>query len=176
MIREKKAPAVNDGEAATQFEMLMDFAANNDYEHYEISNFAKGGRYSRHNTSYWTGKKYIGLGPSAHSFDGKSRQWNIANNTLYIQSLEKGVPNFEREALTDNDRFNEYVMTSLRTMWGIDTGYVKQHFEENKFALLEKNTSRFIEEELLSQHDNIITLTQKGKLVADRIICDLFAE
>jgi len=176
MIRDKKSPPPDDAAAAQQFEMLLDFAEQNGYEHYEISNFARQERYSRHNTSYWTGKKYLGLGPSAHSCDGESRQWNIANTALYIQSLQKGELNFEREQLTLNDRFNEYVMTALRTSWGLDAGYVKAQFGDEKTAILEKNASRFIHDDLLSRKNNIITLTRKGKLLADRIICDLFVE
>ncbi len=176
MIREKKSPGTDDALAAQQFEMLMDFAAQHGYDHYEISNFAKEQRYSRHNTSYWTGKHYLGMGPSAHSYDGESRQWNITNTALYIQSLQQGGLNFEKEQLTGNDRYNEYVMTSLRTRWGVDMGYVKAHFGDEKSAMLEKNALKFFEEHALARNDETITLTRKGKLIADRIICDLFAE
>jgi oxygen-independent coproporphyrinogen-3 oxidase len=122
------------------------------------------------------GKKYLGIGPSAHSFDGESRQWNIANNTLYIRSLQRGALNFEQEQLTLNDHFNEYVMTALRTRWGIDTARVKAQFGDEKFNMLQKNALQFIAGDLLSQKNNLITLTRKGMLVADRIICDLFVE
>lgn len=173
-IRDKKMPDVNDAQAARQFEMLMDFAEKNNYEHYEISNFAKAERYSRHNTSYWTGKKYLGLGPSAHSFDGKSRQWNIANTTLYIQSLEKGELNFEKETLTDSNRFNEYIMTSLRTKWGIDVNYLKTKFGSQRFEQFAKNADPFFQNHSLHLENNKITLERKGKLIADKIISELF--
>lgn len=172
-IREKKMADVNDAQAAHQFELLMDFAEKNGYEHYEISNFCKPERYSKHNTSYWTGKKYLGLGPSAHSFDGVSRQWNIANNTLYIRSLEKGELNFEKETLTSNNRFNEYIMTSLRTKWGIDQNLLKEKFEEFS-ARFAKNIEPFFENKSLQTENEKITLTRKGKLIADKIISELF--
>lgn len=172
-IREKKMADVNDAQAAHQFELLMDFAEKNGYEHYEISNFCKPERYSKHNTSYWIGKKYLGLGPSAHSFDGKSRQWNISNNTLYIQSLEKGELNFEKETLTSNNRFNEYIMTSLRTKWGIDQNLLKEKFEEFS-ARFAKNIEPFFENKSLQTENEKITLTRKGKLIADKIISELF--
>ncbi len=172
-IREKKMADVDDAQAAHQFELLMDFAEKNCYEHYEISNFCKPEHYSKHNTSYWTGKKYLGLGPSAHSFDGISRQWNISNNTLYIQSLEKGELNFVKETLTNSNRFNEYIMTSLRTKCGIDQNFLKEKFEEFS-AQFAKNTEPFFENKSLQTENEKITLTRKGKLIADKIICELF--
>ncbi len=174
MIREKKSPDVNEADAAHQFEMLMDFAEENGYEHYEISNFAKAGFYSRHNTSYWTGKKYLGLGPSAHSYDGVSRQWNIASNARYIQSLEKGELPFEKETLSENDRFNEYIMLSLRTKWGVDKKIMKQIFQEEKLKSFEKTVSNYLADDWLVCENEKITLSRKGKLIADRIISGLF--
>ncbi|HXH18604.1 MAG TPA: radical SAM family heme chaperone HemW [Chitinophagales bacterium] len=174
LIREKKAPDADEADAAMQFESLMDFAEENGYEHYEISNFAKAGYRSRHNTSYWTGKKYIGLGPSAHSYNGISRQWNIANNSLYIQALEKGNLNFEQEILSATDRFNEYIMTSLRTNWGVDRNYLKQNFPERQAAHFEESVSAIIAEGLLAAEKETLRLTRKGKMIADRIISGLF--
>jgi len=173
-IREKKLPDVDNSNAAHQFELLMDFAEKNDYEHYEISNFCKPKRHSKHNTSYWTGKKYLGLGPSAHSFDGASRQWNIANNTLYVQSLEKGELNFEKETLTPCNRFNEYVMTSLRTKWGIDTNYLKANFDSSTVTRFENDAQKFFSRDELIFENGKFFLTRKGKLLADKIISALF--
>ncbi len=173
-IREKKMPDVNDAQAAQQFEQLMDFAEANNYEHYEISNFCKPGIYSKHNTSYWTGKKYLGLGPSAHSFDSVSRQWNISNNTLYVQSLSTGELNFEKETLTENNRFNEYIMTALRTKWGVDKNLLKEKFGEEHVEQFEKNAEPFFENQSLQAESEKIILTRKGKLIADKIISELF--
>jgi len=174
MLREEKAPGVNDADAARQFEMLMDFASENGYDHYEISNFARPGFYSQHNTSYWTGRKYLGLGPSAHSYDGISRQWNVASNTLYIQSLQRGQPHFDREILTETNRFNEYLLTTLRTKWGADRAYLKEHFGENRTAIFEMTASKFFDDNLLERENGKVRLTRSGKLIADRIICELF--
>src|SRR5690606_11627856 len=107
------------------------------YEQFEISNFALPKHYAVHNTNYWKKKHYLGLGPSAHSFNGNSRQWNIANNALYIQALQKYQPAFEIEQLSAKDNWNEYIMTSIRTIWGIDTYYLKTHFPESFIAHLE---------------------------------------
>src|SRR6185295_15893199 len=109
---------------ARQFLLLMDWMQEAGYEHYEISNFALSGMRSRHNSSYWQGAAYLGLGPSAHSFNGASRQWNISNNALYIQSLKENNGSFELETLTDTQRLNEYIMTSLRTLEGLDVQFV----------------------------------------------------
>lgn len=174
MIRQKKFPGVNEENSAIQFETLMDFAAENHYDHYEISSFAKPGLHSRHNTAYWTGKKYLGLGPSAHSYDGISRQWNIANNTLYIQSLAKGKLNFEKEVLSETDRFNEYLMTALRTKWGIDKNYLRENFGAMRFIRFEKAASRFLQQQMLVADNGKITLSRSGKLIADRIISEMF--
>lgn len=120
MIREKKKENVNQGKQAEQFLLLMQWLEEAGYEHYEISNFAKPGFRSKHNSSYWQGKKYLGLGPSAHSFDGISRQWNISNNNVYIGALSKNEIPFEKEILSDTQKLNEYIMTSLRTVEGLD--------------------------------------------------------
>ena len=146
------------------------------YEQYEISNFAKPGCYAVHNTSYWQGVPYLGLGPSAHSFDGERlRQWNVANNALYIQSLiiDGKVP-FEQEQLTSVQRLNEYVMTSLRTMWGCDLSRVEREWgSENRTAILEAAQPQLQNGRLLN-NDNRLLLTQDGKLFADGIAADLF--
>ena len=128
-IKAGKSQPVNPEQAAHQFEMLMDFAAQTGFEHYEISNLAKPGHRALHNTNYWLGVPYIGIGPSAHSFNGITRQWNIANNALYIKSLlaDRKI-NFEQEILTTEQRLNEYIMTSLRTSWGLNLDKVTKEF------------------------------------------------
>src|SRR6185503_4418719 len=122
LIREKKKENVQQEKQAEQFLLLMEWLEEAGYEHYEISNFAKPGFRSKHNSSYWQGKKYLGIGPSAHSFNGVSRQWNISNNNIYIESLSKKEIPFEKEILTDAQKLNEYIMTSLRTVEGLDLG------------------------------------------------------
>ncbi|OYT12903.1 MAG: coproporphyrinogen III oxidase, partial [Bacteroidetes bacterium 4572_114] len=129
-IRKGKTRPLEDTVAARQFNMIMHVLEEAGFEHYEISNFCLPGRYSRHNTSYWFGEKYLGTGPSAHSFDGVSRQWNVSNLKSYISSVEKNEINFQKEILTKTQKYNEYVMTSLRTMWGIDLEKVKTDFGE----------------------------------------------
>ena len=174
MIKKKKIAPLDEEKALTDFELLMNRAEAAGYEHYEISNFARNKKYSGHNTSYWQRKKYLGLGPSAHSFNLESRQWNVSNNKLYIQSLEENKLNFEREELTETNKFNEYVLTSLRTMWGTDLELVEKEFGkirksilENQFEVLEKRG--FVER----VHANFI-LTRKGNFFADKIAGDLF--
>ena len=137
MINQKKVQGVDAEKQAVHFDMLQQFAASAGYEQYEISNFAKDGFRSKHNSSYWHGVPYLGLGPSAHSFNGLSRQWNIANNALYIQSLRDGNVPFDKETLTTEQRLNEYIMTSLRTIEGINLSYVQDNFgETNRQAVL----------------------------------------
>lgn len=174
MIRAKKSPAVNSEDQARQFLLLMDWLKQAGYEHYEISNFALRGQRSRHNSSYWQGKKYLGLGPSAHSYDGKDRQWNIANNALYIQSLHNNTVPFEKEILTETQRLNEYIMTSLRTSEGISLQYVQQLSGETISRLIKESSRRYIDQALMIEENDHYKLTQEGKLFADGIAGDLF--
>ncbi len=144
------------------------------YEHYEISSFAKPGKRSRHNSSYWQSKKYLGLGPSAHSFDGSSRQWNMANNALYIKSIKEGSLTFESENLQPRDVLNEYIMTSLRTMEGLDLTYVSTQFGTGRGGVLERNAAEYILSGQMVRTDEKLVLTKKGKLFADGIASALF--
>ncbi len=172
-VRKGQQPPVDEEKAARQFEYLMEAAAGQGYEHYEISNFAMPGRYARHNSSYWRGEKYLGVGPSAHSFDGKTRQWNIANNALYIKSIEQGVLSFERELLTPEQRYNEYVMTSLRTMWGTDLKIIREMGGPFETYFLHAVTP-FIRKGEVERSDDLYRLSPAGKLLADRIASELF--
>jgi oxygen-independent coproporphyrinogen-3 oxidase len=140
------------------------------YEHYEISNFSKPGFRSRHNSSYWQGKKYLGIGPSAHSFDGNSRQWNVSNNPQYIESISKRIVPFEREVLTPVQKLNEYIMTSLRTMEGLDL----RKTEEDACFKLKAASSKYIDSGLMKLKDEHLILTREGRLLADGIAADLF--
>ena len=144
LIKKGKVQDVNQEDTVTQFNILMAETSAQGYEHYEISNFAKPGFESKHNSGYWSRKKYIGLGPSAHSYNGTSRQWNVANNIKYLKSLQNGEAFFEKEELKESDLFNEYVMTSLRTKHGINIEWATQEFPEHFILELNKNVSENI--------------------------------
>ncbi len=176
MIRSHKSKAVNSEDQARHFLLLMDWLQQAGYEHYEISNFALPGHRSRHNSSYWQGKKYLGLGPSAHSFNGTDRQWNIANNALYIQSLKNDVVPFELETLTETQRLNEYIMTGLRTLEGINLSYIRQRFGKWAEESIRKASRTHIDGLLLEEKGSQLRLTGRGKLLCDGITVDLFSE
>ena len=173
-IKIGKSSAVDDDQSSEQFIWLMEFAAQHGYEHYEISNFCKPGHYSIHNTSYWQGLPYLGIGPSAHSYDGSSRQWNISNNPLYIKQDPEGPLLFTKEILSANDKFNEYVMISLRTSKGIDLNYLSEHFGSELSSNLLKEATPYIIDKSLEETIGHLQLTRQGKLIADRIASDLF--
>ncbi len=175
MIETKKTATTDSETQAQQFLLLMEWLSAAGYEHYEISNFAKPNLRSKHNSSYWQGKKYYGFGPSAHSFDGvRIRRWNIANNALYIQSIQKnGVP-YEEEALTQTQQLNEYIMTSLRTVEGLDLNYVKIKFGEAFSTKLTQQSAKFSSTKKVVLENLKIILTNEGKLFADGIAADLF--
>ncbi|HVS92411.1 MAG TPA: radical SAM family heme chaperone HemW [Mucilaginibacter sp.] len=172
-IKQKKQPPMDEGQSAGQFLYLMEAMQQQNFEHYEISNFAIPGQYSRHNTNYWKRVKYLGIGPSAHSYDGETRQWNIANNSKYISSLIEGKIPAEREILTEADRLNEYIMTSLRTMWGGDLAELN-NIAAGTSDMLRKSAAPFFEKEWIKLDQNKIYLTQTGKLYADHIASELF--
>lgn len=174
LIQQKVVADVDTEKQARHFELLMQWMQEEGYEHYEISNFAKPGFRSRHNSSYWLGKPYVGLGPSAHSFNGTSRQWNVANNALYIQSISKGVVPFEAEILTTQQQLNEYIMTSLRTSEGISLQKVKQTFGDDKYETIIKTALPYINHHHLLVENDYLKTTTEGKLLADGIAADLF--
>jgi oxygen-independent coproporphyrinogen-3 oxidase len=173
-IRKKKVAAVDTDKAARHFEQLMQWTAKAGYEHYEISNFALPGWHSRHNSSYWQGQPYLGLGPSAHSFNGTSRQWNIANNALYIKSLEQDKVPFELEELTPVMMLNEYIMTTLRTSQGCILPVVAERFGTDKRDILLKLSQPFIDKGRMVLRNDTLVLTPEGRLFADGIASDLF--
>ncbi len=174
MIELKKKTDVNTDDQARQFLLLMKWMSDAGYEHYEISNFAKPGFRSRHNSSYWKGAKYLGIGPSAHSFTGTSRRWNIANNALYIQSIKNNVIPFEEEILTEKQRLNEYIMTSLRTIEGLDLRFVEENFSLKEKQRIETEGKIYITKGMMVEKENCLMLTSEGKLFADGIAADLF--
>ena len=174
LIRKKKLTEPSNEDQARQFNLLMDWAEHKGYEQYEISNFAKKGFRSRHNSSYWQDLPYLGLGPSAHSYNGAGRQWNLANNALYIQGLEQEIVPYEIETLSETQRLNEYIMTSTRTIEGIDLEYVNRNFGEEAMRDLTKRAEGFIAEGKVQFTENRLILTRAGKLFADGIASELF--
>lgn len=173
-IKKGVLAAPKDEVAQAHFHVLLEELENVGFIHYELSNFGKEGFFSENNSAYWQGKKYIGIGPSAHSFNGKERSWNIANNAKYIKSIEEGVLPNEVEILSVNDRYNEYIMTGLRTVWGVSLDKIAQDFGEENVHYLEKQAQKYILEELLYLEDRILKTTKKGKFLSDGIAADLF--
>lgn len=174
LIKQKKLADIDQEKQAGHFELLMDWMHEAGYEHYEISNFAKPGHRSKHNSSYWQGEQYLGLGPSAHSFNGISRQWNISNNAMYIRSLHNNLVPFEKEELSKDQQLNEYIMTSLRTLEGMSLQKVEKQFgAEMLKAVLTSAEPHIRSSNLFVDKDALVT-TKKGKLLADRIAAELF--
>ena len=163
------AAAVSEDATIRQYEILCEMTHNQGFEHYEISNFARPGHYSKHNTIYWKGEKYLGLGPSAHSFDGVSRQWNVASVKDYCESYS-----FEREELTLDDCYNEYIMTSFRTMWGCNLDYIRQNCGEKYAKKFEKGVKNHIASGKMFQIGQNFILNDNGMLFADGIAAELF--
>ena len=174
-VRRGQQPPVEEEKAARQLEYLMQATEEQGFDHYEISNFARPGHYARHNSSYWRGEHYLGAGPSAHSFDGVSRQWNIANNALYIKDLnEQKVPS-EREVLSPTQRFNEYIMTALRTIWGVEPEKLEA-LGYGYTAYFEQAVQPYLAAGTVEQYGPVYRLTRAGKLLADRIAMELFLD
>ena len=167
-------PPPDDEVAQEHFHLLVDKLEENGFIHYELSNFGKSTYFSKNNSSYWLGKKYIGIGPSAHSYNGISRSWNISNNTLYLKSIAENILPSETEILTKTDRYNEYVMTGLRTIWGISLDRIEREFGKTYLDYLNKQSYNYIEDHFLFVDDNILRTTKTGKFLSDGIASDLF--
>lgn len=165
---------VDDAVAQEHFNILIAKMEEADFESYEISNFGKPGYFSKNNTAYWQQKKYIGIGPSAHSFDGVKRGWNINNNPKYIKSIENNELPSEIEVLSKTDQYNEYVMTGLRTIWGVSLIRIKEEFGERYYNYILKQANKYFEEQLLLLDDDILLATKKGRFLADGIAAHLF--
>ncbi|MEZ4855009.1 MAG: radical SAM family heme chaperone HemW [Gelidibacter sp.] len=165
---------VDDDLAQEQFYMLIEKLEANNFIHYELSNFGKKGFFSKNNTAYWQGKPYLGIGPSAHSFDGNHRGWNVRNNSKYIQSIDKKNLPIETETLSLTDKYNEYVMTGLRTIWGISLDTIQQNFGLTYKKYLLKQADIHLKNDLLYLHANTLHVTKKGKFLSDGIASDLF--
>ncbi len=174
LIQKGTVPQVDDGQAQEQFHILVELLEEQGFVNYEISNFGKPGYFSQNNTAYWQGKTYLGIGPSAHSYDGLSRTWNIRNNSIYIKQIQQGILPSEKETLTVTDRYNEYVMTGLRTIWGVSKEKIAKEFGLNYANYLEQQSEKFIDRQLLFWEDAILRTTKQGKFLADGIAADLF--
>ena len=174
LIETGKIIAPKDEVAAEHFEILVELLEKEGFLHYELSNFGKENYFSRNNSSYWQGKKYIGIGPSAHSFNGKSRSWNISNNALYTTSIDKNLLPSETEILSTTDCYNEYIMTGLRTKWGISLDKVVTDFGDSYEDYLLKQAKKALADELLVIENNVLKTTKKGKFFADGLASDLF--
>ncbi len=174
LIQTGKIAAPKDEVAQEHFAILVETLEANDFIHYELSNFGKENYFSKNNSAYWLGKKYIGIGPSAHSYDGVSRSWNVSNNSLYLKSIkEDKLPN-EIEILSTADRYNEYVMTGLRTIWGVSLDRIKTEFGDEYLDYLNKQVQKFLNDDLVFIENNILKPTPKGKFLTDGIASDLF--
>lgn len=173
-IEKELIPPVLDEDAQRQFHILVDRMETEGYENYEFSNFGKPGFLSRNNTGYWTGKPYLGIGPSAHSYDGETRSWNKASNPIYIKSLTRNELPIERETLSVTDRYNEHIMTGLRTKWGVHLPEVGNKYGEVYQAYLFDQAGEYLESGLLELRGETLHVTRKGKFLSDGLAADLF--
>ena len=174
LIDTGKIAEPQDEAASNHFMILVETLQKNGFIHYELSNFGKENYFSKNNSAYWLGKKYIGIGPSAHSYDGEKRGWNIANNSLYLKSIQNNELPIETEVLTVSDRYNEYIMTGLRTIWGVSLERIENEFGLEYLNYLKKQSQKFLNDDLLSIENNILKPTPKGKFLTDGIASDLF--
>lgn len=172
-VAKGKVPLVRDEHAAEQFDYLLTQLPLHGYEQYEISNFCRPPHYARHNSNYWTGTPYLGVGPAAHSFNGTQRRWNIAHNPRYMRALQEGTSYWEMETLSLADRYNEYLMTALRTKWGVDSQRL-DGWGTLASAQFKREAQRYCAQGVMQQQGTIYTLTDSGKLLADAIISNLF--
>ena len=173
-ILHQKVSNVDENQSAAQFELLTSQMKRNGYEQYEISNFCKPGAYSKHNSSYWKKDMYLGLGPSAHSFYDNKRLWNVSNNTKYVKSLAQNLLPLQEEVLSLEDRYNEYVMTSLRTKWGCSITEIETNFSSELAAYFRNEIELYVSTENVLVKKEVYYLSEKGKLLADKIASDLF--
>ncbi len=172
MKRQGHLTEIEEEESTNQFNTLIEKTEAAGFIHYEISNFGKEGYFSRHNTNYWKQVNYLGLGPSAHSFNNYSRQWNIRDIKKYTAAVNGGKPFYEKEELGIKTRFNEYIMTSLRTMWGVDLEYVESMFEKEGYDYVKNLAGKYIGYGLMKQEGNCLVLTTQGKMISDNIISE----
>ncbi len=165
-------PGVSEDLSSEQFKTMIELLQKNDFVHYEISNFGKENYFSKHNSNYWKGAKYLGLGPSAHSFNTESRQWNVSSNSVYIQKVNVNEVYSEKEALSPQEHYNEYILTRLRTIWGCDTKEIEQRFGKEVLVSFESTVKKH--QKYFDSKDGIITLNTEGKLRADFLASEFF--
>ncbi len=174
MIKTGTISSLDDDLVKQHFHILIDKLHENGFVHYELSNFGKPNYFSKNNTAYWLGKKYIGIGPSAHSFNGESRSWNVSNNSLYLKAIAENKLPSESEILSKTDQYNEYIMTGLRTIWGVSLVKIETEFGSNYLDYLNQQADKYISDNLLKVENNILKTTIKGKFLCDGIASDLF--
>ncbi|MDF1674573.1 MAG: radical SAM family heme chaperone HemW [Vicingaceae bacterium] len=178
LVKNKQTTLPTDEQAIEQFKLLIDKTKQAGLIHYEVSNFGKEGYFSQHNSNYWKGENYLGIGPSAHSFmnnnTSQKRSWNIANNTKYIDAINQNTPYFEEELIDETTAFNEYILTRLRTIWGLELGFIKDTFNPELLNHFEKELEAYKNSELIAISKNKVTLTTKGIFMVDKITADLF--
>ena len=174
LVERKKIIPLNEKKVLEQFNTLMDMAAENGFVHYEISNFGKQGCFSKHNTAYWQSKHYLGIGPSAHSYNGKSRSWNVSAHKQYIQKILDRVEGVHKEILSKNQQYNEYIFTSLRTIWGANSETINVQFGIKFQSHFLKEVKKWESKKDIKKTEYTYTLTNSGKFLADAIASDLF--
>ncbi|MBT4780637.1 MAG: radical SAM family heme chaperone HemW [Polaribacter sp.] len=174
LIKKGKIEKVDEVLAQEQFFILRDLLEKANFVHYELSNFGKENYFSKNNTAYWLGKSYLGIGPSAHSFDGKQRSWNVRNNTQYIKEIELNKLPIESEVLSVTDRYNEYVMTGLRTIWGVSLEKIKTDFGSKYVTYIQTESEKYIQQKLLYVEANTLKTTKEGAFLVDGIAAHLF--
>jgi len=174
LIREGQVQPVDEERSISHFKILIKMATQHGFDHYEISNFGKPGFYSQHNSSYWKNTPYLGIGPSAHSYNGISRQWNVSSNAAYTKAIQLNEIPAEVEILTLQNQYNEYIMTGLRTQWGVSTEYIKSHFGENYLSDFLLQIHEHVESGAVEIQGDKYLLTLSGKLIADRISAKAF--
>ena len=174
LIKKKKIKPLSESKSENHFKILQEISSEMGYKQYEISNFCRKDKFALHNTSYWEDKIYLGIGPSAHSYNGESRRWNISNNLKYITFINSGEKYFDEEILSINQKYNEYTLTSLRTIWGVSLDYLENNFDKMITSHFKKNLRKWIENENAILENNSLKLTNKGMLFADAISSDLF--
>lgn len=173
LLKAGKIQPVNETTSTGMFSKLIDHLTAGGFIHYEISAFGKEGYFSRHNTAYWQNEQYLGLGPAAHSFDGDNRSWNVASLNSYIKSMESGMPEREIEHLNQQEKYNEYILTGLRTMWGVNLTELKDRFGEELFLFCMENAQKYLDKGLLTTKEHVMTLTREGIFISDGIMSDL---
>lgn len=164
---------VDEDLSVQMFSTMIDSLSDVGFQHYEISNFARDGLYSKHNSSYWLGEKYLGLGPAAHSFDGQNRAWNIASISKYVEGIGQGSPAIETEYLDKNTGYNDFILTGMRTMWGVNLVVLENRFGTSMKDYCMKNVRKYINQGFVTNNDNVLKLTREGIFISDGIMSDL---